>query len=73
MAVFSISRSPSGLTASVDGQDVGRDVDAAQFHVGKVATGLSATFVGAVNDIRANAGDITVATHKPAVAPTRTV
>lgn len=67
MATFAISRSPSGYTASVDGQDLGREVDAAAFRpvtVGKEVTGLAKTFGEAVNDANSNVRDVT-----PAVAP----
>lgn len=63
MAVFAIERTPKGLTAFVDGADVGREVDAAKFNTptsfGKEVTGLSQTFCQAVNDAQANAKDIT--------------
>jgi hypothetical protein len=54
MATFAISRSPNGYSASVDDQDIGREVDAAKFNTppsfGQEATGLSKTFGSAVND-----------------------
>ena len=70
MATFSIARSNNGFTASVDGQEIGNKVDAAEFRsVGKVVTGLASTFGDAVNDAQANAVDVTSPAQKFAAKP----
>lgn len=68
MAVFAISRSNSGFTASVDGADIGREVDAAKFHkpasLEKESTGLAKIFGDAVNDAQFEAQAAPVAERK---------
>jgi hypothetical protein len=68
MAVFSVQKDS---TIVVDGVNYGREMDAAPFHnsVGKEVTGLASKFGDAVNDVRANAGDITGVVAKATLKP----
>lgn len=68
MAVFSVQ---GDSTIVVDGIKYGREIDAAPFHnsAGKEVTGLVSIFGDAVNDVHANAGDITAVVPNATVKP----